>query len=34
VEYYLCGPPQMIKACTRMLAGLGVPPTQIAYDEF
>jgi len=34
VEYYLCGPPMMIKACTKMLAGLGVPPHQIAYDEF
>ncbi len=34
VEYYLCGPPQMIKACTQMLAGLGVPAGQIAYDEF
>ena len=34
VEYYLCGPPLMIKACTKMLADLGVPPTQIAYDEF
>ena len=34
VEYYLCGPPQMIKACTQMLASLGVPATQIAYDEF
>lgn len=34
VEYYLCGPPIMIKACNRMLAGLGVPSQQIAYDEF
>jgi len=34
VEFYLCGPPQMIKACTRMLADLGVAPSQIAYDEF
>ena len=34
VEYYLCGPPMMIKACTQMLAGLGVPANQIAYDEF
>lgn len=34
VEYYLCGPPMMIKACTKMLAGLGVPANQIAYDEF
>jgi fatty acid desaturase/ferredoxin-NADP reductase/nitrite reductase/ring-hydroxylating ferredoxin subunit len=34
VEYYLCGPPQMIKACRKMLDGLGVSPSQIAYDEF
>ena len=34
VEYYLCGPPMMIKACTRALAELGVPASQIAYDEF
>jgi MocE subfamily Rieske [2Fe-2S] domain protein len=34
VEYYLCGPPMMIKACTRMLAELGVTPAQIAFDEF
>jgi Na(+)-translocating NADH:ubiquinone oxidoreductase F subunit len=34
VEYYLCGPPMMIKACTKMLAALGVPSRQIAYDEF
>jgi MocE subfamily Rieske [2Fe-2S] domain protein len=33
-EYYLCGPPLMIKACNRMLAGLGVPERQIAFDEF
>ena len=33
-EYYLCGPPMMIKACTRMLAEIGVPLQQIAYDEF
>jgi MocE subfamily Rieske [2Fe-2S] domain protein len=33
-EYYLCGPPMMIKACNRMLAALGVPDRQIAYDEF
>jgi Na+-transporting NADH:ubiquinone oxidoreductase subunit F len=33
-EYYLCGPPLMIKACNRMLAELGVPAHQIAYDEF
>jgi len=34
VEYYLCGPPAMIKACTRMLSALEVPMHQIAYDEF
>ncbi len=34
VEYYLCGPPLMIKACLKMLAGLGVSLHQIAYDEF
>jgi Na+-transporting NADH:ubiquinone oxidoreductase subunit NqrF len=33
-EYYLCGPPQMIKACTRMLESVGVSARQIAYDEF
>jgi Na(+)-translocating NADH:ubiquinone oxidoreductase F subunit len=33
-EYYLCGPPMMIKACTLMLARIGVPTHQIAYDEF
>jgi Na+-transporting NADH:ubiquinone oxidoreductase subunit F len=34
VEYYLCGPPPMIKACVNMLRELGVGPSQIAYDEF
>jgi MocE subfamily Rieske [2Fe-2S] domain protein len=34
VEYYLCGPPMMIKACTRMLENFGVSAQQIAYDEF
>jgi len=34
VEFYLCGPPMMIKACTRMLAQLGVEDRQIAFDEF
>lgn len=33
-EYYLCGPPMMIKACTKMLEELGVSGSQIAYDEF
>ena len=34
VEFYLCGPPMMIKACSKMLADLGVNPAQIAFDEF
>jgi MocE subfamily Rieske [2Fe-2S] domain protein len=34
VEYYLCGPPMMIKACNKVLADLGVPASQVAYDEF
>jgi Na+-transporting NADH:ubiquinone oxidoreductase subunit F len=34
IEYYLCGPPMMIKACNRMLDALGVPSSHIAYDEF
>jgi len=33
-EYYLCGPPMMIKACNKMLYELGVPANHIAYDEF
>ena len=34
VEYYLCGPPMMIKACNRMLAEIGLSTNQISYDEF
>ncbi|HXQ80933.1 MAG TPA: NADH:ubiquinone reductase (Na(+)-transporting) subunit F [Opitutaceae bacterium] len=33
-EYYLCGPPAMVRACNKMLAEIGVPASQIAYDEF
>lgn len=34
VEYYLCGPPMMISACTKMLKKYGVPKSQIAFDAF
>ena len=34
IDYFLCGPPAMIKAATDMLSGLGVDPAQIAFDEF
>ena len=35
VEYYLCGPPQMIQAASKMLQGeFKIPTDAIAYDEF
>ena len=34
IDYFLCGPPAMIKAATDMLTGLGVDPAQVAFDEF
>jgi Na+-transporting NADH:ubiquinone oxidoreductase subunit F len=34
VEYYLCGPPAMIKASLVMLRSIGVADDQILYDEF
>ncbi len=34
IEYYLCGPPMMLKACMGMLDSLGVEPEMIAFDDF
>ncbi|MES2062458.1 MAG: NADH:ubiquinone reductase (Na(+)-transporting) subunit F [Bacteroidota bacterium] len=34
VEFYLCGPPIMIKSCNKMLAEIGVEPSQILFDQF
>ena len=34
VEYYLCGPPMMLKASLGMLDNLGVPKENIAFDDF
>ena len=34
IEYYLCGPPQMLNACMKMLHDLGVEPENILYDDF
>ena len=34
VEYYVCGPPIMIKACIKMLTDIGVSASNVAYDEF
>lgn len=34
IEYYLCGPPMMLKACMDMLDSLGVERENIAFDDF
>ncbi len=34
IEYYLCGPPMMLKACMQMLNDLGVEPENILFDDF
>jgi Na+-transporting NADH:ubiquinone oxidoreductase subunit F len=34
IEYYLCGPPMMNAAVFKMLDELGVPPDNIAFDDF
>ncbi len=34
IEFYLCGPPAMIKATKEMLIGCGVSESQISFDEF
>lgn len=33
-EYYICGPPIMLKCVQDMLSGLGVEPENIAFDDF
>jgi Na+-transporting NADH:ubiquinone oxidoreductase subunit F len=34
IEYYLCGPPLMLKACMDMLDSLGVERENILFDDF
>ncbi len=34
IEYYLCGPPMMISAVTKMLYDLGVPDEMVMFDDF
>lgn len=34
IEYYLCGPPMMTSAATKMLYELGVPDENVMYDNF
>ncbi|MFZ5658152.1 MAG: 2Fe-2S iron-sulfur cluster-binding protein [Pseudomonadota bacterium] len=33
-EFYLCGPPAMLKATRELLAEIGVSPDRIAFDDF
>jgi len=34
IEYYICGPPMMNDAVIKMLDDYGVPPENIAFDDF
>lgn len=34
IEYYFCGPPMMNAAVLKMLDDFGVPPENIAFDDF
>lgn len=34
IEFYLCGPPMMLAAVQKMLDDLGVPKSNIAFDDF
>lgn len=34
LEYYLCGPPAMLKACRDMLGSLGVESRNVLFDDF
>lgn len=34
IEYYMCGPPMMTQAVTKMLYDLGVPDEMVAFDDF
>jgi Na+-transporting NADH:ubiquinone oxidoreductase subunit F len=34
IEYYICGPPMMLKAVREMLDSLGVEPEMVAFDDF
>jgi len=34
IEYYICGPPMMNDAVLKMLDDYGVPPENVAFDDF
>ena len=33
-EFYICGPPVMLKCCRDMLDSLGVEPENVLFDDF
>ena len=34
IEYYFCGPPMMNAAVLKMVDDFGVPPENVAFDDF
>ncbi|MBI5010282.1 MAG: NADH:ubiquinone reductase (Na(+)-transporting) subunit F, partial [Bacteroidia bacterium] len=34
IDYYMCGPPAMIRAGAEMLKSLGVGDNSVSFDEF
>jgi Na+-transporting NADH:ubiquinone oxidoreductase subunit F len=34
VEFYFCGPPMMNQAVLNMVDEFGVPPENVAFDDF
>jgi Na+-transporting NADH:ubiquinone oxidoreductase subunit F len=34
IEFYLCGPPMMLKAVRKMASDLGIEPENVLYDDF
>ncbi len=34
IEFYFCGPPMMNKAVVKMCSDFGVPPENVAFDDF
>jgi Na+-transporting NADH:ubiquinone oxidoreductase subunit F len=34
IEFYFCGPPMMNQAVLKMVDDFGVPPENVAFDDF
>jgi Na+-transporting NADH:ubiquinone oxidoreductase subunit F len=34
IEFYFCGPPMMNAAVLKMVDDFGVPPENVAFDDF